>query len=311
MSNTIESLWVEKYRPKTLDDFVFQDDIQLKLIAKFVLNQEIPHLLLSGVQGSGKTTISKILVDELDIEPCDVLTINGSDDNSVDVVREKINGFVTTFAMGKFKIVRIEECDYLSLNAQAILRYVMEEYQQHARFILTCNYVNKIMPALISRTQHFQFKVFNKNDTFSYTKRILDAENVKYKKSDIEEYIAVYCPDTRKIINELQRNVFDNELNALNEKEDTTGDYKFELLDLLKTNDWKKIRTLLCANVMPGEWEEIYKFLYENLDKCEKFKDPTKYDKGINLIALSLYRTAIVTLPEITAAAMFIELGKL
>lgn len=254
------------------------------------------------------TTISKILVNELELEDCDVLTINGSDENSVDTVREKIIGFVTTFALGKFKIVRIEEADYLSLNAQAVLRHVMEEHQDNARFILTCNYVNKIMPALISRTQHFQFKAFDQEDTIKYATTILDSEDVEYDIDVVSEYAAIYRPDTRKIINELELNTFKNKLKPVSDQ-DATGDYRFELLDLLKSNNWTRIRALLCENVMPGEWEKIYKFLYDNLDKCEKFQDPTKYNKGILVISTALYRHAIVALPEINAAATFIQLG--
>ena len=150
-------LWVEKYRPKTIDQYVFQDETLKAAVTKWLAEGNIPHLLLSGVQGAGKTSLSQILINEINIDETDVLMINASDENSVDTIREKIKGFISTWPMGDFKVVRLEEADYISLPAQGVLRSMIEDYSEVARFILTCNYENKIKPAIKSRCQHFRF----------------------------------------------------------------------------------------------------------------------------------------------------------
>ena len=151
-------LWFEKYRPKTLDEYVFHDDTQERIIRRMLADESIPHLLLSGVQGSGKTSLAQILIHELDVDPIDVLFINASSENSVDTMREKITSFISTFAMGNFKVIVLDEADYITLPGQAILRNMMESYADNARFILTCNYENKIIPQIKSRCQQFRFK---------------------------------------------------------------------------------------------------------------------------------------------------------
>ena len=147
----MKELWVEKYRPKNLDGYVFRDEHQRKQAKLWVKEKSIPHLLFSGAAGIGKTTMAKILINELGIEEFDVLEINASRTNSVEDVRDKIVNFVQMIPFGDFKIVLLDEADYLSPNAQAALRGVMEEYHTTSRFILTCNYPNRIIPALHSR----------------------------------------------------------------------------------------------------------------------------------------------------------------
>jgi replication factor C small subunit len=164
----LETLWCEKYRPKVLSDYVFHDENQRQSFTKMVETKSIPHLLLSGIQGTGKTSISKILINECDIDETDVLIINASDENSVDIIRDKIKGFITTYAMGEFKIILLEESDYITPSGQAVLRVLMEEYADVSRFILTCNYENKIIPAIKSRCQHFRFKAAERNSIAEY-----------------------------------------------------------------------------------------------------------------------------------------------
>jgi len=216
--------------------------------------------------------------------------------------------------MGKFKIVNLEEADYLSPNAQAVLRQLMEEYSDTARFILTCNYENKIIPAIKSRCQQFRFTKPDRDAVLLFVGDILLAEKVNFTLEQLEGYVSVGYPDIRKIINLLQQNTIDGkqrhrELLPLNETE--TGDYKFKLLELIETGDWVSARKLACAQVSSEEWESVYTFLYENLDKSPSFTQRDKWEAGIVIIADHLYKHSLVADPEINAAAMFIRLGQI
>jgi DNA polymerase III delta prime subunit len=303
-------LWVEKYRPSALNEYIFHDTSHKKSFQQMIEDGTIPHLLLSGVQGSGKTTIAHILIKELGIDPSDVLLINASDENSVDVMRDKIKNFITTFAMGNFKVIQLEEADYLSLNAQAVLRKYMEDPSCPARFILTCNYENKIMPAIKSRSQQFRFKSADRDEIAEFSAKILLAEGIKFNIDLLDKYIAVGYPDIRKIINLLQQNSINGTLQSL-VAESEAGDYKFKLLDMINIDDWENARKIACENVVAEEWEDLYRFLYENLDKSKKFSKKEKWEAGIVVIVDHLYKHAIMADPEINAAAMFIRLSQI
>lgn len=308
MDHKKHKLWVEKYRPATLDDYVFHDTSQKTAITSMVKDGSIPHLLFSGVQGSGKTTLAIIITNELGLDPVDVLEINASDENSVDDIRTKIKSFISTFAMGDYKVVHLEEADYLSPNAQAVLRRMMEDYSDSARFILTCNYTNKILPAIRSRCQEF---TFSKHDVVEVTEllaNILIKEGVKFDLDLLDKYIRTGYPDIRKIINLIQQNSHTGKLSPI-KQDDGSGDYKFKLLDMIEADDWNGARNLVCSNVTPEEWQDVYRFLYENLNKAPKFSNQDAYERGIVVIAEYLYKHSLVADPEINAAAMFITLG--
>ena len=309
MSEQLGGLWVETHRPTTISDYIFQDRQQEMAILEMISKGSIPHLLLSGVQGSGKTTLSKILVNELGLDQTDVLTVNASDENSVDVMREKIKSFISTFPLGPFKVVRLEEADYISLNGQGVLRQMMEEYADVARFILTCNYEHKIIPAIKSRCQQFRFKAFDKNDVAERIAMILVEERVKFSVELVDTYVAAGYPDIRKIINMLQQNTINGVLHSPTSVE--SGDYKFKLIELIETDRWFEIRKLLCGTVAAEEWEDVYRFLYENLNKAPSFQVQEKWEAGIVIIADHLYKHGICADPEINAAAMFIRLAQL
>jgi len=285
-------LWVEKYRPKTIEQYVFHDEFIKASVIKMVADKNIPHLLLSGVQGSGKTTLSQILVNECQVDETDVLTVNGSDQNSVDDMRTLIKSFITTYALGEFKVVRLEEADYLTHNAQSVLRNMMEDYVDVARFILTCNYENKIMPPLKSRCQHFRFKAGDKVDITERAAEILVAERVDFNIDTLDKFVAVGYPDLRKIINLLQQHTIDGKL--LYPQHEETGDYKFKLLELIERDKWLDARLLCCENVVAEEWEGVYRFLYENLGKAPKFSNEDKWQSGIVILADHLYKHGIV-----------------
>lgn len=304
-------LWCEKYRPKTLDEYVFHNPHHKQKVLEWIDNGSIPHILMSGVQGSGKTTLAKILIDSLNVDEMDVLELNASDENSVDVMREKIKSFVTTAPMGPFKIVHLEEADYLTLSGQSVMRGLAEEYEQTARFVMTCNYVHKIMPAIRSRFQEILFKSPDINDITEYCATVLVKEQIDFDLETLDKYIAVGFPDVRKIINTLQLQTVGGKLLPPTFNGAQAGDWKFKLLDLIEADQWAESRKLVCGNVVADEWEDLYRFLYENIDKCPKFKVSAKWEQAIVTIAEYLYKHQAVADPEVNAAACFITLGQI
>jgi DNA polymerase III delta prime subunit len=311
MREQIKSLWFEKYRPKTLDGYIWQSEKQKNQIISYIAAGEIPHLLLSGVQGSGKTTLSKIIVNMLDIDPTDVMLINASDENSVDTIREKITNFAEGYAMGRFRIVQLEEMDYLTHNAQAVLRNLMETYSDTCRFVGTCNYKNKILPALVSRFAEYEYKAPDQGQTMEYAATILISEGVEFDDEDFFKFVKVAYPDIRKLVGLLQQHTVNGKL-ASPSDEAQGDDYKFKLLDYLSQDNFIDARKVVCANVTREGYDEVYRFLYENIESIPKFKDDVnRYEAGIVVIANYLHKHSLVADPEINAAACFIELSRL
>lgn len=306
----MEKLWVEKFRPRTLDDVIFQDDSMKTKFKTLIKSGQIPNLLFSGVQGSGKTTLSRVLIRELKIDPADLMTINASDENSIDAMRDKIKGFAYSMPMGKFKVVQLEEFDYLTQNAQSVLRAIIEDTSEVTRFIATCNYENKIMPSIKSRFQQFNFKAPDQEAVYVLMATILEQEGVDFDFELLETYVSATYPDIRKTINMLQQYSHGGKLRPLNGSGDTSTDWKFKLLDLLKGTDYRAMRKLVCENCSRDEYDDVFRFLYENINKSAKFKDPTKEEEAIVIIADHLYRHGLVSDPEVNIAALFITLGR-
>jgi replication factor C small subunit len=304
----MRELWVEKYRPNSIDGYVFRDDHQRKQVATWIKDKSIPHLLLSGSAGIGKTTLAKILVHELGIEDYDVLEINASRTNSVDDVRDKITNFVQMIPFGPFKVVLLDEADYLSPNAQAALRGVMEEYHATARFILTCNYPNRIIPAIHSRCQGFHVE---RTDITEFTARvatILVEEAVDFDLDTLDNYVKVTYPDLRKCINLVQQNVNEGKLAAPNKGDQGEADWKFDMVTLFKAGKITEGRKLLCGKIRAEEMEEVYRWLYDNL---EIFGDEANQDKAILQIKKGLVDHVVCADPEINLAATLVQLAKL
>lgn len=311
MSSYKDIFWVEKYRPSKISEYIFHDNFQKMKMLEMINNKDFPHILMSGVQGSGKTTAAYILINELNISDSDVLIINASDENSVDTIRDRIKKFATSAPIGDFKVVLLEEADYITLNGQGALRRVMEENAETARFILTCNYEHKLIPAIISRcTVKFRFKSPDKNDIAEYLIRVLASENVVFDLDVLDKYVAAGYPDIRNCLSTIQQYCIDGKLQSPANLIETS-DYKFKILELIEKDKWVDARKIVCENVVKEEYEDVYRFLYENINRSTKFKKSDLWDEAIIIIAEHLYKNNFCADSEINAAAMFIKLGAL
>jgi DNA polymerase III delta prime subunit len=303
--------WVEKYRPDTIDGYIFHDEHQKQKILEFIHQQNFPHLFLSGIRGSGKTTLITILLNEITIDPSDVLIINASDQTSIENVREDISKFAKTSPNGEFKVIVLEECDFISFNAQGALRRVMDETYENTRFILTCNYEYKVIPELISRAAiKFRFKAPDKNDIAERLVKILVKEKVVFSMHDLDDYIDFGYPDIRNSLSYIQQYTVNNVLQPFKQIQDV-ADYKPKLVELLNQNKWADARKLVCSSVVKEEYDEIYRYLYDNLDNIAKFKDKTKWDNGILMIGDYLDKHSRISDSEINLACLFISLETL
>ena len=304
----MKELWVEKYRPKTVEGYVFRDEAQRSQVKTWIKDKTIPHLLFSGNAGIGKTTLAKLLFNELEVNDLDILEINASRTNSVDDVRDKIVNFVQMIPFGDFKVVLLDEADYLSPNAQAALRGVMEEYHTTARFILTCNYPNRIIPALHSRCQGFHIERIDQTEFTARVAEILITEGVTPDLDTLDTYVKATYPDLRKCINMVQMNSVDGVLVQPEKSDAGDADYKLALVELFKAGKISEARKLVCSQVRPEEMEDIYKWLYDNI---ELFGDEERQESAILIIKQGLVDHTLVSDPEINLAATMIRLARL
>ena len=249
----MKELWTEKYRPNTVDGYVFRDNEQKRQIQAWIDEGQIPHLLFSGAAGTGKTTLAKILVEATGVDEYDLLEINASRENSVDVIREKITGFVQTMPFGEYKVVLLDEADYVTPNGQAALRGVMEMYHASARFILTCNYPNRIIPALHSRCQGFHIDKLDQTEFTARVAEVMLTENIEFDIDTLDTYVKTTYPDLRKCLNTCQMNSTSGTLVSPHGDEGGSADYKFEVVELFKKQRYAEGRKLLCSSVRPED----------------------------------------------------------
>ena len=291
------SLWVERYRPRKFEDFIGSQSVK-ETLELWLKNKDIPHLLFFSSPGTGKTSIGKMLVNLI---PCDSLIINASDENGVDDIRNKVQDFCVTMGMQPLKIMFMDEADRLTPDAQGVMRNLMESYSHSTRFILTCNYQEKIVPAIKSRCQSFEIKPPSKPEVMGHLVKILDKEKVKYDKRDVAFIVSSYFPDMRKIINFSQQSSMSGELKIA--KANTADqDYKTKLVELLKTPGrvgvFDEIRQLV-ADASFSNYEEVYKYLFDHVNDYAGLKAP----EVILHLAEAVYQSSLVFEREITFVA--------
>lgn len=306
---TTKKLWVEGYRPRGVADYVWRDDSQRQQVLQWLSQKTIPHLLFSGSPGVGKTTLAKLLLNELEIDEYDVLEINASRENSVDTIRDKITSFVQTMPFGQFKVVLLDEADYISHNGQAALRGVMETYADTSRFILTCNYPNKIIPALHSRCQSFHIEKLDKVEFTARVATILVTENVEFDLDVLDCYVTAAYPDLRKCINNLQMSCIDGKLQKPTSDSNTSSDYLVQGVELFKQGRVREARRLLCSQIRSDEIEIFFRWMYDNLEIWGESDDIQ--DKAIVIIRNAIVNHSMVADAEINLAACLIELSDL
>lgn len=297
------SLWVEKYRPRKLTEYVGNEHLKQK-VSDYLQSGDVPHLLFFGKAGTGKTTLAKLIVNSIS---CDYIVINASDENNVDTVRNKVKGFASTIGFKDMKIIILDEFDYMTPNAQAILRNLMETFSKHCRFILTCNYVEKVINPIQSRCQTFQIVPPTKKDVAVQISQILGKEEIAFQPKDLVPIIDSSYPDIRKIINTCQLNSTKGQL-----KLDTTSvidsDIKSKIVEILKGSDakpnkWKNIRQAV-ADARIQDFTELYTFLYEKVDDY----GGSNTSNIILILSESQHKDALVVDKEITFMSCIIQI---
>lgn len=296
------SLWTEHYRPDTLDGYV-GNEVMKKNFTKYIKTNDVPHLLLSGKPGGGKTTAAKLLVKQMNV---DSMLINASDENSVEVIRTKVKGFASTVGFKDGKVVILDEFDFMSPAAQAILRNMMETYSHHCRFILTCNYVEKVIPAIQSRTQSYQILPPSKKEVAQRMVEILKSENITFEINDLVTIVNSAYPDIRKVINTCQQSSNDGKL-TLDTSNLLESDIKIKVVEILSSKSnpkekYNKIRQFI-ADSRIQDFTEIYSYLFESVDEYS----PNNTSEVILTLAEGVTNEALVIDKEIVMMATLIK----
>jgi replication factor C small subunit len=304
----VKELWTEKYRPKNIDGYVFKDEKQKKQIAQWIAGGALPHMLLSGSPGTGKSTLIKMLLNELGVDPFDVMEVNASKDNGVEFIRDKITKFSETMGVGEVKYIFLDEADGLSPAAQGVLRGTLEKYAASVRFLLTCNYPHKIIDAIKSRCETGRMHI-EKLDMSEFQLRLINVltlENIEIDIDALEEIVHKTYPDLRRGISMIQANSFGGKLTSPDADAEIVSDYKLDMVALFRAGKYKEARQLICTKVGREEYEDIYVFMYQNLEIWGE--EDEKQNKAILVIRDGLVKHTMCADVEINLSATLVEL---
>jgi DNA polymerase III delta prime subunit len=306
----MKKLWVEQYRPNTVDGYVFVDDNQREQVQSWINSKSIPHLMLSGSAGTGKTTLAKLLIHELGVQDYDVMYANGSKEARKVEWVDKLISFCQTMPFGDFKVVLIDEADYMNKDSvQPALRNLMEDYSETVRFILTCNYPHKIIPPIHSRCQGFHVVKTDQTEFTARVATVLVTEEVDFDLDVLDSYVKATYPDLRKCLNLVQLNSQSGRLNPPGASDRSARDWKLECVDLFKKGRVREARTMICQNSTPEEAEDIFRWMYDNLNLWGD--TPERQDQAIVIIRNGLVNHNSVADVEINLSATLIELTQL
>jgi DNA polymerase III delta prime subunit len=306
----MKQLWVEKYRPNTVDGYVFVDQAQRDQVQQWIKDKSIPHLMLSGGPGTGKTTMAKMLINELGVDEYDVMYANGSKEARKVEWVDRLISFCQTMPYGEFKVVLIDEADYMNPNSvQPALRNLMEDYSQTVRFVLTCNKPHMIMPAIHSRCQGFHIVKADHTEFTARVATVLVTEGVEFDLETLDSYVKATYPDLRKCLNLVQPNSQTGRLVEPSNADRSARDWRLDCVQLFKDGKIREARTLMCQSSTPEEVDDVFRWMYDNLDLWAT--DPERQDQAIIIIRNGLANVPLVADQEINLSATLCELSNL